>query len=184
MDSHDNLAAVIEALLFVAGEPIPIDKLAELSSSSAAEVQRAVQKLQEAASMRGGIRVLEHDHTISLVTAPHLAPYVEKLIKEEILGDLSKASLETLTVIAYHHPLSRPEIDYIRGVNSSFTLRNLMARGLVERMEARHGRSHTYQPTVEFMKYLGLSSFSDLPEYNVIRRDIAKGIEKVLENEA
>ena len=183
MDRKTNLSAVLEALLFVAGEPLTLDKLASLSDASTEEVQTALQALKSASSERG-IRVLEHDKTASLVTAPYLAPQVEKLIKEEIFGELTKASLETLTIIAYLHPLSRPEIDYIRGVNSSFTLRNLMARGLVERMETRHGRGHTYQPTVEFMKYLGLSSFTELPEYEIMRKDIAKGIEKVLEKEA
>jgi len=162
---------------------LTVSKLASLSGSSAADVAAALIVLEQSCASRG-IRLLKVNETVTLVTAPYLTPYVEKLIKEEILGDLSKAALETLTIIAYRHPLPRTEIDYIRGVNSSFTLRNLMARGLAERVTAPASRGYLYQPTIEFMKFLGIASFHELPEYDVIQKELEKGLGEKPEEEA
>ena len=175
MNNQPVLSQIVEALLFAAGEPLAISKLADLTEQSPAHVVSALSSLEQTLQQRG-VSLLRKDETAVLVTAPHLSSYIEKLIKEEVLGDLSKAALETLTVIAYQHPISRPDIDYIRGVNSSFTLRNLMARGLIERALSKQ-RSYQYQPTLEFMKYIGIASFSDLPEYENVRKEFSKGIE-------
>jgi segregation and condensation protein B len=101
-----------------------------------------------------------------------------------MLGELSKAALEALTIIAYRHPILRSEIDYIRGVNSSFTIRNLIARGLVERIPVSVGRGYRYQPTIEFMKFLGISSVHELPEYDTVQKELTEGIENISDKEA
>ncbi len=177
MSQSSGLSTIIEALLFVAGEPLAVVKLADLSGHSVADVTAALVSLEQSCAERG-IRLLKQLDTATLVTAPHLSGYVEKLIKEELLGDISKAALDTLTIIAYRHPIARVEIDYIRGVNSSFTLRNLMARGLAERIAAPEGRGYLYRPTIEFMKYLGLTSFHELPEYDIVQKELSKGLEE------
>lgn len=180
---NPTLPSIIEALLFVAGEPMTLSKLAGLTDHTEPEVTEAVQKLQQV--LRGrGIAVLQKDESVTLVTVPHLASYVEKLIKEELLGDLSKAALEALTIIAYRHPITRSEVDYIRGVNSSFTMRNLTARGLIERLPLSEGKGYRYQPTLEFMKFLGISSFHELPEFESVQKELKQGIENVIDEEA
>ena len=133
--------------------------------------------------MGRGIRVLQKDDLVSLVTAPPLASYAEHLVKEELLGELSKAGLETLTIVAYRHPITRADIDYIRGVNSSFTLRNLAKRGLIERLPGFGGKGYRYQPTVEFMKYLGIASFNELPEFEDVEKKLSQGIDNAPDKE-
>lgn len=182
-NNEQNLASIIEALLFVAGEPLSVTKLAELSASSVPDIEEVLTELENVRARRG-ICLLRKEELVTLVTASQAAPYVEKLIKEEILGDLSKAALETLTIIAYRHPIMRSEIDYIRGVNSSFTIRNLTARGLVERMPVSAGRGYHYHPTLEFMKFLGIASFQELPEFETVQNELQQGVENRLNDEA
>ncbi len=172
----NSLPSIIEALLFVAGEPLSVSLLAKHAACSAAEAREAIVLLEKTLQTRG-IRVLQKDELVSLVTAPHLSSYAEQLIKDELLGDLSKAGLETLTIIAYRHPITRADVDYIRGVNSSFTLRGLAQRGLIERMPADGGKGYRYQPTMEFMKFLGITSFAQLPEFETVQKELLRGIE-------
>ncbi|PJE64145.1 MAG: SMC-Scp complex subunit ScpB [Candidatus Ryanbacteria bacterium CG10_big_fil_rev_8_21_14_0_10_43_42] len=175
MHSHQDiseLARIIEALLFVSGDPVSHKKLAAITKKDETTVVQACTELERMLEIRG-LRILTKDNHVSLVTAPHYASYIEELIKAELWGDMSKAALETLTIIAYRHPISRPEIDYIRGVNSAFTLRNLLTRGLVERIHIKQDvRTYHYRPTVDFMKFLGLASFADLPEYETYRQEL------------
>lgn len=174
----EQLPSIIEALLFVAGEPLSVSTLAKHAGCSPSEAKEAIFSLEQTFHTRG-IRILQKDELVSLVTAPHLASYAEQLIKEELLGDFSKASLETLTIIAYRHPITRADIDYIRGVNSSFTLRSLTQRGLVERLPAEGVRGYQYQPTMEFMKFLGITSFAELPEFETVQKELTKGVDPV-----
>src|SRR3989344_6123775 len=113
---NKELCKKIEALLFVSGEPLSLEKLSKFLKEDKEEVKRAIENLDESLSERG-IRVSKNNNEYMLLTAP----------------DLSRATLETLAIIVYKGPLSRSQIDYIRGVNSSFTVRNLMIRGLIER---------------------------------------------------
>jgi segregation and condensation protein B len=174
----NDLETIIESMLFVSGEAISVRKLSEITSKSAAEVEQAVEKLT--ASLLGrGVRIIKKEGTVALVSAPEASGYIEKFIKADILGEFSKAALETITIITYRHPISRAEIDYIRGVNSSFTLRNLLVRGLVERAQSKKdGRMYVYKPTIEFMKHLGITSFKELPEYTEVTGKLEKGLEE------
>ncbi|OGZ46887.1 MAG: SMC-Scp complex subunit ScpB [Candidatus Ryanbacteria bacterium RIFCSPHIGHO2_02_FULL_45_13b] len=179
----EQLPSILEVLLFVAGEPLSISALAKHAGCSTVEAQEALSLLEKTFQTRG-IRLLQKDELVSLVTAPHLASYAEHLIKEELLGDLSKASLETLTIIAYQHPITRADIDYIRGVNSSFTLRSLAQRGLIERLSGEGGKGYRYQPTMEFMKFLGITSFAELPEFETVQKELSRGVEQTVQKES
>lgn len=171
-----NPANLIEAVLFVSGEAVTIKKLCEICRVGKEDVERAVSQLTDRL-LDTGLKILRKEDLVSLVTAPEATAVVETFIKEEIIGELSKAGLEALTIIAYQHPVSRSEIDYIRGVNSSFTLRNLIMRGLVERIENKQAaRGYLYRPTLEFMKFLGITSFTQLPEYDAFRTGLAIGL--------
>lgn len=168
-----NLAAKIEALLFVSGEPVALKKLCSALNAKPEEVQSALLQLKGQLEGRG-VALAEKDGAYSLVTAPEAADAVEAFTKEELGEDLSRAALETLTIVAYRGPVSRAEIDYIRGVNSSFTLRNLLIRGLIERVtNPNDSRVLLYYPSFDFLKFTGITRIENLPQYEEFRREIA-----------
>lgn len=168
-----DLARTIEALLFHLAEPIRIAELSRITKAGRMDVDAALAELRNTLEGRG-VRLLEHADEVSLVTAPDAAPIIESVVKEELSKDLSRASLETLSIILYHGPLTRAEIDHIRGVNSTFILRNLMIRGLVEKLDnPRDQRSFLYRAASDTLRYLGVSRVEDLPEYLATKERIA-----------
>ena len=169
-----TLEAKIEAVLFWKGEPITLAKLATLVGSDKDEVKNALITLSGSLKNRG-LSVVINDDEVELRTAPDASILIEKLTNDELMRDLGKAGLETLSIVIYKHPIKRSEIDYIRGVNSSFILRNLLMRGLVERVsekEGESGRGFSYRPTIELFSYLGVSKIEDLPEYTRVKADL------------
>ncbi len=163
-----TLAGTIESLLFWRGEPLALSEIAKLTGKSEGEVKAAVSELEEVLSERG-VQVVKNADKILLTTAPGASSLIEKLTKEELSRDLGRAGLEALTIILYAGPIARPEIDWIRGVNSNFILRHLLIRGLIERLPNPSGRSYLYQPTFELLNYLGVKSVAELPEYEKAR---------------
>lgn len=162
----------IEAILFFKGEPIKLKKLAEWLEVREETAQEALEVLKQNLASRGLV-LLTKDDEVALGTAPETAEVIEKITKEEFSKDLGKATLETLSIIIYKGPISRPEIDYIRGVNSSFILRNLMVRGLVERItKPDDSRSYLYKPTFDLLSYLGVSDISEMPEFAEVKEKI------------
>jgi segregation and condensation protein B len=166
------LDAQIEAILFWKGEPMKITKLAAILSKSDEEVQTALAELQNKLTGRG-LQLLFKDDEVMIGTHAELSPLIEKLIKEDLVRDLGKAGLETLSVILYRGPVTRRDIDYIRGVNSNFILRNLLIRGLVEKVaNPKDERSFHYKPTFQLLSYLGVTKIEELPEYADVRKEI------------
>ena len=162
----NNLAQKIEAILFFKGDPVSIKKLEEILKVSKEEITTAILELKNNLNERG-IILLEKEGEITLGTNPEFSTLIENLQKEELNKELSKASLETLSVVLYKNGVTRAEIDYIRGVNSSFTLRMLSIRGLVEKTtDPKDNRRYIYKPTFELLSYLGVKSVQELPEYN------------------
>lgn len=182
----NNLETKIEAILFFKGEPLSLEKLQNILKVSGEEARGALESLSNTLASRG-LRVLERDDKYTLGTAPEYADLIEDLQKEELNKDLSKASLETLSIILYKNGANRGEIDYIRGVNSSFTLRALSVRGLVERVvDPKDSRRYIYKPTMELLSYLGVTKIEDLPEYGSIAnnlKEVDENLEKIKENE-
>lgn len=166
------LSAQIEAILFYKAEPLSFKRLAQIFKTDEDEIKEALTELRE--SLRGrGLTLVEWEDEVTLGTSKDVSSLIETLSKEELVKDLGKAGLETLSIILYQGPISRAEIDYIRGVNSNFILRNLLIRGLIERVEnPKDQRSFLYKPTLELISYLGLSKISDLPDYDSVRKDI------------
>ena len=143
-------------------------RLGEILKANKEDVLVAVSNLKNNLSSRG-IVLLEKDDEVSLGTAPELSDLIEDLQKEELNKDLSKSSLETLSVILYKNGVNRREIDYIRGVNSSFTLRALSVRGLVERvLDPADSRRYVYKPTFELLSFMGIKSVEELPDYATV----------------
>lgn len=160
----NNLENHIEALLFLKGEPMTIKQLAKILEASEKDVKDAADFLGQKLSDRG-IQLVKKDDSFALATSPNSSNFSKVLIEEEFNNELSKASLEVLSIIAYKGPVSRGEVDYIRGVNSTFTVRNLMVRGLVERItNPRDSRSFLYRPSFQLLRYLGINDIKELPE--------------------
>lgn len=163
-----NLEQKIEAILFFKSEPVSFKKLEDILKVSKSEIKDAVSNLKTNLENRG-IVLQEKNNEITLGTAPELSKLIEDLQKEELNRDLSKASLETLSIILYKNGVSRSEIDYIRGVNSSFTLRALSVRGLVEKtLDPKDNRRYIYKPSFELMSFMGIKSVAELPDYEEI----------------
>jgi segregation and condensation protein B len=164
----------IEAILFWKGEPQSIKKLAESLNKTEEEIRVGLEILKEKIVGRG-VELIYKDDEVMLGTSAKLTPIIERLTKEELVRDLGKAGLETISIIAYKGPISRAEIDYIRGVQSNFILRNLQIRGLVERVDnEKDRRSFLYRPTFELLQFLGVSRIEDLPEYEKVKAEFAQ----------
>ena len=162
----EELAKKIEALLFVSGEGLSVSRLAALTTKSDGEIKSAVEELERHLANGHFITILRDGDKISLVSAKEISKLVEDFAKEEFAGELTRAALDALTIIAYKGPVKRADIDYIRGVNSSFIIRNLLMRGLVERVrDAKDSRAYLYRVSADFLKFFGLTSISQLPDY-------------------
>lgn len=175
-----ELDSKIEGILFYKGEEIQINKLAEILSVGVNDIENSLVSLEQNLKNRGLVLVRKDDYVV-LGVSGELGPLIESIRKEEISKDLSKASLETLSIILYKNGIARSEIDYIRGVNSSFILRNLLVRGLVERvLDTKDNRKILYKPTIETLSYMGISSIKELPNYD----EVVKKLEIAISNES
>ena len=158
-----NLESKIEAVLLFKNEPVSFDELAKWLEEKPEPIKEAVSKLREFYKDRGMV-IVSDGQVVSLGTHPATSELIEKLQKDELSRELGRAGLETLAIVLYKGPISRREIDHIRGVNSSFILRALLIRGLVERSESTD-RSYSYKTTLKLLEHLGITSQEDLPEY-------------------
>jgi segregation and condensation protein B len=169
-----HLATQLEGLLYALGKPLSRAEAARLLDVKADEIEQAIGELN---SQSGGVVVVDDGRQIELRVAPEAAKVVEDAQDAEYSRDIGRAGLEVLAAILYRGPLTRAEIDFIRGVNSSQTLRTLSMRGLVRRVanpkdgalpDSRRG-SFIYEPTTELLATLGVKNASDLPEHTVVR---------------
>lgn len=159
----------VEALLFVAGKPLSIKKLAEITNGKDLEVERALQELQREYQERGsGLRIFSTGKNWQMGTAGECAKVVEAFVKEEFAGELTRPQLETLTVIAYRGPISKIELELIRGVSCGLILRNLMIRGLIDEEYDKARKETRYLVSMDFLRHLGLQSVEALPEYGAL----------------
>ncbi|MDO8623729.1 MAG: SMC-Scp complex subunit ScpB, partial [archaeon] len=156
-------------------------KLGEILKVNIEEINIGIEKLKINLEGRG-VAFLEKDDDIMLGTAPEFSDLIKNLQKEELNKELSKASLETLSIVLYKNGVTRAEIDYIRGVNSSFTLRALSIRGLVEKIiDPKDNRRYLYKPTFELLSYMGIKSVEELPDFESVNQGIkiaAKNLEE------
>jgi len=165
------MKSILESMLFSIGEPISIEKLAKTLLKNQGLIKKAIDELVEDYEKENrGLRIIKKGEKIQLVSSPKNSQYIEKLIKDELQEDLTPASLEALAVIAYRGPITRAEIEEIRGVNCSYILRNLLIRGLIERRGLpEDARAYIYEISFDFLKKLGLSSIEELPEYKKLK---------------
>ena len=164
-DKQDlSLSALVEAILFVSPEPITAAQISSLLEITPREVKNALGELESHYQGRG-IRLQYHKKKIQITSAPEAAPILENMLKLETTSTLSQAALETLSIVAYQQPITRPQIDSIRGVNSDGVLRTLLNKGLIDDVGRADGpgRPILYSTTTEFLKHFGLSSYEELP---------------------
>lgn len=160
---QDGLRAHLLALLFVADGPLEVGALSRVLDARPAEVERAIEAL--AAEPPPGLILQRHSGRVQLATAPGSAEYVRRLRGLGAPRQLSRAALEVLSLVAYRQPVTRAEIEAIRGVNSDHVLESLLARGLVAEVGRREsvGRPMLFGTTLEFLQLAGLRSLEELP---------------------
>lgn len=161
---HMPLDILIEGLLFYRGTPLKKVNLCKEFAVDEAGLAAALSTLTTRLES-GALRLVETDSEIMLTTAPALAPFVEQIKKADLKKDIGKAGAETLAIILYRKSVSRSEIDHIRGVNSSFILRNLLTRGLIERRPATKGSGYTFSITPDLLAHLGVTNIQDLTDF-------------------
>ena len=174
-----NLKNQIESLLFISHKPLSVADLAKLTDSDKPVVENALMELSiEYKQKAGGIELLKLEDKYQLATTAENAELISKFLNTEVTGELTRPSLETLTIIAYRGPVSKVELELIRGVNCSLILRNLLMRGLIEATEDKIRATTVYNVTFDFLKHLGLNSITDLPDFEKLNRN--NNLEKLL----
>lgn len=163
-----NLEASLEALLFVAAAPVTIAQLAEALEQKSQDIETGLRALEQRYREGGGLSLQWHAGRVQLTTAPTMAALVEKFLGLEATARLSRAALETLAIVAYRQPITRPGVDAIRGVNSDGVMKSLLSKGLVQEIGRSEGpgRPILYGTTDDFLQHFGLSSLAELPPYN------------------
>ncbi len=168
----NELAAKIEALLFALGKPLTRSELTSMLEQTDAEIEEALGQLK---NTNRGIVLVDDATTVELRVAPSVTQVVEQVRKQDYSRDIGRAGLEVLAAILYRGPLTRSEIDFIRGVNSSQTIRTLLMRGLIQKTantkNARGG--FAYEATTETLATLGVTHHSDLPDYGAVQGKLA-----------
>jgi len=169
----EKLKSVVESILFISGEPVAMTKIAKITENSFEEIEQIVVALREEyVSANRGIVIIQKEQEVQMATDPENAAIIDQLVKSEIQENLSRAGLEVLSIIAYRGPITRMEVEAIRGVNCSFTVRSLMMRGLLERIEnPKDNRGYLYKISFEFLKKLGIDSIEKLPDYETLSKD-------------
>lgn len=180
---QEKLKSIIESLLFTSGEPVKVSRLVKITESSKPEVENAILALSnDYASRKSGLVVVRKEKEVQLATNPDNAKYAEQLIKGVLQESLSAAAIEVLSIIAYRGPITRMNIESIRGVSCSYTLRNLLLRGLVTREEnPKDARGYIYSISFEFLKNMGLTNLKELPDYENLSND--ERIQSVISNQ-
>jgi len=161
-----NTTSILESVLFVASKPLAITKIAKALNVDVSKIEESLLSLEQKYTDTSGVHIGRVGDEVQMVTNADNLESVEKFIKQEIQGELTRAQLETLTVVAYRGPITRPELEEIRGVNCAVILRNLMIRGLVTEQEHENSLMPVYELSIDALRHLGLARVTELPEYD------------------
>ncbi len=161
-------AQLIEAFLFWKGEPVTVRELSRSLNLALEIVEESLVVLADQHDGRG-IVLVRYGDKVTLGTHPDTGEVIEQLTREELSKDLGKSALETLAIILYQGPVKRSQIDYVRGVNSQFILRNLLMRGLIDRVQDEQDeRVFVYSPSLELLTHLGVTHVKELPDFEKV----------------
>ena len=176
-----NIKSIIESLILVSGKPLAIDELGKFLELDLSLVDEAVAELIEKYNQAdSGIHLAVNNKKIQFISNPNNADYLYKYFKEELSGELTRPALETLTIIAYRQPISKEELEQIRGVNCSLIIRNLLIRGLIEVEDNGESLAPLYNVSMDFLRHLGLDNVNELPDFAKLNSD--ENLRKLIEN--
>jgi segregation and condensation protein B len=166
--------AEIEAILFASGDPLNIEKIQKFLKLTKTQIKDSIKSLSvKYNSSDGGLQLIQKKGKIQLATKANLSRLVAEFLGKSLNEELSKSSLETLAVVAYRGPVTRVQIEYIRGVNCSYALRVLSLRGIVDRKDnPLDSRSYLYEISFDFLKSLGLENIEELDEYEKLKEQL------------
>lgn len=164
----------IESLLFISAKPMTVKQLSDLIKKKPDEIKSAGDELVDFyKDKKSGIQIIKNGSKYQMVSSPENSKLVQEFISDETTGELSRPSLETLTIVAYRGPIAKIEIEKIRGVNCSIILRNLLLRGLVETKPSTEEDELLYNVTFDFIRYLGINEISELPNFEKLNSEEA-----------
>jgi len=167
-----NIKSKIESLLFISAKSMSAKSLADLIGVAEKEIKAVGdQMIEEYKKEERGLQIIKNGSSYQMVSSPDNAKLIQEFIKDETTGELSRPSLETLTIIAYRGPISKIDIDRIRGINCSLILRNLLLRGLIEAKIDKNKKDTYYTVTFDFIRFLGLNEIEQLPDYEKLHQD-------------
>lgn len=168
----NNLDSQIESILFAAGRPVKLLELSKTLNEKKPEIKQSIEQLKQNLSLRG-ISLIEKDEKYQLVSNPENANAVGIFLMAEQREKLTDIAIETLSIITYKQPVSRAEIEAIRGVNSQYILRQLLIRGLIEKATSHEdARRLVYKTTLDFMTHLGIKDMKDLPDFEDLTKSV------------
>jgi segregation and condensation protein B len=174
-----DLKNQLESLLFISHKPLAVSELAKLTESDKVAIEAALRELEGKYQQNSGIELLKLQDKYQMAASEENTELISKFLNTEVTGELTRPSLETLTIIAYRGPISKVELELIRGVNCSLILRNLLLRGLIEAEEDKIKATTVYSITFEFLKHLGLKGVEELPDFVKLNKN--NNLEKLLQ---
>ncbi len=164
----NKLQSQLQSILFVSNKPLSINQLAKATGAGEGDIRTALGELLNSLK-DNGIVLLEANGQYQLATHSENSEMVKNFLNADLREKLTEATVEVLAIIAYRQPIAKSEIEAIRGVNSQYSIRHLLMRGLIEKISnPDDGRSNYYQVTTEFMQQLGLTSMTDLPDFETL----------------
>lgn len=165
-----KLSCIIEAILFVAGEPVTLTDLAHALDLTVSELVQALDGLKEEYDRDArGLRLNRFGESVQLSTRPEYAPYIERLLQPVQKQSLSQAAMETLSIVAYRQPVTKTEIEAVRGVKCDYSVQSLLNKGLIEEAGRKEtlGRPILYATTEKFLQHFGIESLNELPDLDI-----------------
>jgi segregation and condensation protein B len=178
-----DIKSQIESLLFISAKPVAVSELAKLIHASPEDIRKSGDELVEYyKNEKRGIKIIKDGTKFQMVSSPENAKVIQEFIKDETSGELSRPSLETLTIIAYRGPISKIDLDRIRGVNCSLIIRNLLIRGLIESKSDKKKGDTYYNVTFDFVRFLGINEISELPDFERLHTNDT--LDRMLNNES
>ncbi len=178
-----KIKSKIESLLFVSAKPMSVKQLSGLVKAKEAEIKKAGEELvDDYLQNKRGVQIIKNARKFQMVSSPDNAKLIQSFLQDETSGELSRPSIETLTIIAYRGPISKISLDRIRGVNCSLILRNLLLRGLIELKEDKQKEESYYSVSFDFIRFLGINKVEELPDFERLHKDDT--IDKILEDES
>lgn len=180
---QNNLAR-LEALLFISSVPLPVAQIAEIMQISTAETDLLLKELSEEYSNGRGLAIQWHGGRCQLTSNPDYAADVERFLGLELTSKLTKPSIETLAIIAYRQPITRPAIEAIRGVSSDGVIKSLLSKGLIQEVGRADGpgRPILFSTTGEFLQHFGLNSIEQLPPFEIPDEENGNGKNTLLKD--